>query len=315
MSLGRYLIGVGALLCVLGSLGVGAAAVRRYLLPDWSGAYARLAEIVTGCALLVGIMEVLGTVGLFRLVPVVVGSIAVGSALRLELTARATARVVRPRAARPGVTGAVLVLISVAGLVVVLLEWTGPSLRSFGNGITGADSIAYHLPHAASYAQTGQIRAIRYTDYAWLTGLYPATSELFHALGIVLMGNDVLSPGINLIWLALTFFAAWCLGSVRGLGATSMLAAALVMATPMMFDSNAGTADNDLLGVFFVMTALALWMRTADTPMTDARAYRGGSIIAAVAAGLALSVKLNLLGPVTALTLSLIHISEPTRPY
>jgi hypothetical protein len=54
MSLGRYLIGVAALLCVLGSLGVGAAALRRYLLPDWRGAHARLAEIVTGCALLVG---------------------------------------------------------------------------------------------------------------------------------------------------------------------------------------------------------------------------------------------------------------------
>ena len=313
MSLGRYLIGVAALLCVLGSLGVGAAAVRRYLLPDWRGAHARLAEIVTGCALLVGIMEVLGTVGLFRLVPMVVGSIAVGSALRLGLTSRSSARVVRPRAARPGVSAAVLILISVAGLVVVLLQWTGPSLRSFGNGITGADSIAYHLPHAASYAQTGQIRAIRYTDYAWLTGLYPATSELFHALGIVLMGNDVLSPGINLIWLALTLLAAWCIGSVRGFGPTSMLAAAIVMATPMMFDSNAGTADNDLLGVFFVMAALALWMRTADMPTTDTRAYRGGSIIAAVAAGLALSVKLNLLGPVGALTLAAIALTPSGR--
>ena len=100
MSLGRYLIGVAALLCVLGSLGVGAAAVRRYLLPDWRGAHARLAEIVTGCALLVAIMEVLGTVGLFRLVPMVVGSIAVGSALRLGLTSRSSARVVR-RPRRP----------------------------------------------------------------------------------------------------------------------------------------------------------------------------------------------------------------------
>ena len=43
MSLGRYLLGVAAMLCVLGSVGVGAAAVRRYLLPDWRGAYARLA--------------------------------------------------------------------------------------------------------------------------------------------------------------------------------------------------------------------------------------------------------------------------------
>jgi hypothetical protein len=313
MSLGRYLIGVGALLCVLGSLGGGAAAVRRHLLPDWRGAYARLAEIVTGCALLVGIMEVLGTVGLFRLVPMVVGSIAVGSALRLGLTSRSSARVVRPRAARPGVTAAVLILISVAGLVVVLLLWTGRSLQSFEHGITGADSIGYHLPHAASYAQTGQIRAIRYTDDAYLTGLYPATSELFHALGIVLMGNDVLSPGINLIWLALTLLAAWCIGSVRGFGSTSMLAAALVMATPMMVGSNAGTADNDLLGVFFVMAALALWMRTADIPTTDTRAYRGGSIIAAVVAGLALSVRMNLLAPVGALTLAAIALTPSGR--
>jgi hypothetical protein len=313
MSLGRYLIGVAALLCVVGSLGIGAAAVRRHLFPDWRGAYARLAEIVTGCALLVGIMEVLGTVGLFRLAPMVVGSIAAGSALRHGLTSRSSAPATRPRAARPAVTAAVLIFVSLAGLVVVLLIWTGRSLHSFEHGITGADSIAYHLPHAASYAQTGQIRAIRYTDYGYLTGLYPATAELFHALGIVLMGSDVLSPAINLVWLALTLLAAWCIGSVRGSGPTSMLAAALVMATPMMVGSNAGTADSDLLGVFFVMAALALWMRTADMPTADARAYRAGSIIAAVAAGLAVSVRLNLLGPVAALALGAIASAPSGR--
>jgi hypothetical protein len=305
VSLGRYLIGVAALLCVLGSLGVGAAAVRRYFFPHWCGGYARLAEIVTGCALLLGIMEVLGTVGLFTLVPIVVGSIAVGSALRLGLTSRSSARVVRRGAVRPRVTAAdaVLILVSVAGLVAVLLQWTGRTLQSFEHGITGADSIAYHLPHSAFYAQIGQIRAIPYTDDAYLTGLYPATSELFHALGIVLMGNDVISPAINLIWLALALLAAWCIGSVRGVGYASMLAAALAMATPMMVGSNAGTADNDVLGVFFVMAALALWIRTADKPTTDKRTYRAGSIIAAVVAGLALSVKLNLLAPVGALAL------------
>jgi hypothetical protein len=313
MSLGRYLIGVAALVCVLGSLAVGAAAVRRYLLPDWRGADARLAEIVTGCALLVGIIEVLGTVGLFRLVPMVVGSIAVGAGLRLGLTSRSGARAARSRAARPRVTAAVIILMSAAGLVVVLLLWTGRSLHSFEHGITSADSIAYHLPHAAFYAQTGQIRAIRYTDYDYLNGLYPATGELFHALGIVLMGSDVLSPGINLIWLALTLLAAWCIGSVRGVGSTSMLAAALVMATPMMVGSNAGTAHNDVLGVFFVIAAVALWMRTADMPTTDTRAYRGGIIIAAVAAGLAVSVKLNLLAPVGALTLAAIALTPSGR--
>ena len=305
MSLGRYLIGVAALLCVLGSLSVGAAAARRFFLPHWRGAHARLAEAVTVCALLVGLVEILGTAGLFRLVPVVVGALAVGSALRLGLRPRSSPPVVRPRVARPGVAtpDAVLILASVAGLVVVLIQWTRRSLYSFRHGITAADSIGYHLPHAAFYAQTGQTRTIPYTDFDYLTGLYPATSELFHALGIVLMGNDVLSPGINLVWLALTLLAAWCIGSLRGLGPTSMLAAAVVVAAPMLAGSNAGTADNDLLGVFLVTAAVALWMHTADPAATDKRSYRSGSLIAAIAAGLALSVKLNLVAPVAALTL------------
>ena len=310
MSLGRYLLGVASLLCVFGALGVGAAAARRWLLPDWRGAYARLAEIVTGCALLVGIMEILGTVGLFRLMPLVVSSVVVGSALRFGLPSRCST--VHPRSARPLArpTDAVLILASVAGLVLVWLQWTRRSLRSFEHGITGADSIGYHLPHAAFYAQTGQTRAIPYTDFDYLTGLYPATSELIHALGIVLMGSDVLSPGINLIWLALTLLAAWCIGSLRGVGSLSMLATALVMATPMMVASNAGTADSDLLGVFLVMAALALWGRTADTPTSDKRTYRAGSFLAAVAAGLALSVKLNLLGPVAALAVVAIALTR-----
>jgi hypothetical protein len=311
MSLGRYLIGVVALLCVLGSLGVGAAALRRYLLPHWCGAHARLAGLMIGCALLVGLMEVLGVVGLFRSIPIVLGSLAVGSALRLGLglRSRSSAPAVRWRLARPRVSAddAVLILMSVAGLVVVLSQWTRRSLVSFGHGINGADSLAYHLPHAAFYAQTGQIRAIPYTDFEYLTGLFPATSELFHALGVVLMGNDVLSPGINLVWLALTLMAAWCIGSGRGLGFTSMLGAIVVVATPMLVGSNAGTADNDLLGVFFVTAAVALWMHTVDMSTTDVAsdmgAYRSGTIIAAVAAGLALSVKLNLVGPVGALAI------------
>ena len=316
MGIGRYLIGVAALLCVLSSLGIGAATARRHLLPHWRGAHACLAEIVVGCALLVGIMEVLGTAGLFRPVPMVAASIAVGVTLRLGLRSRFGERGARRRPVlRPGIgpVDAVLTLVSVAGVVVVLLQWTRRSLQSFAHGITAADSIGYHLPHAAFYAQTGQTRAIPYTDFEYLTGLYPATSELFHALGIVLMGSDVLSPGINLVWLALALLAAWCIGSLRGVGSTSLLAAALVMATPMLVGSNAGTADNDVLGVALVVAALALWMRAADMSTTDGRAYRAGSIIAAVAAGLALSVKLNLLAPVGALTIAAIASAPSGR--
>jgi hypothetical protein len=92
-----------------------------------------------------------------------------------------------------------------------------------------------------------------------------------------------------------------------------MLGAALVVATPMLAGSNAGTADNDLIGVFFVLAAVAVWMRTADSRTGGRRACRSGTVVAAVAGGLALSVKLNLLGPVAALAVVAIAFAPGGR--
>ena len=74
------MLGAAALLVVLGSLATAAVAVRRRVLPDWTGAPARLAEIVTGLALLIGILEVLGAVGLFELGPIVITCALAGAA-------------------------------------------------------------------------------------------------------------------------------------------------------------------------------------------------------------------------------------------
>ena len=52
--------------------------VRRRYAPAWSGALARLAEVVIGFALLTAELEVLGTVRLFRLAPVVIASVLIG---------------------------------------------------------------------------------------------------------------------------------------------------------------------------------------------------------------------------------------------
>ena len=69
-SIARYLLGIGALAVIGGSLAFAALLVRRRVLPDWTGAPARLAETVVGLALLIGILELLGLVGLFALGPV-----------------------------------------------------------------------------------------------------------------------------------------------------------------------------------------------------------------------------------------------------
>ena len=71
------------------------------------------------------------------------------------------------------------------------------------------DSLWYHLPWAASFAQTGQITALRFTDVEYLTAFYPATSELIHGLGIVLVSRDTLSPALNLVWLGLVLLAGF----------------------------------------------------------------------------------------------------------
>ncbi len=354
MSIARYALGVGALVCVLGSLGAGAVALRSFTLAQWRGAPARLAEVVLGLGLLIVTLQVLGTVGLFRLTPIVAASLGVGLGLRAWLPARAADdRVGAGRKPRPRSGHVIAVGLSASAAAVVVAEWAGLTLQSFGGGIMGNDSIAYHLPWAASFAQTGQITGIRYTDIDWLTGFYPATSELIHGLGIVLMGNDVLSPGINLVWLALVLLAAWCVGHPRGLSPATLLAGALAMALPMMFFSTAGSADNDVVGMFFLLAAVALWINVAPlaTPAAGAgfspsargrlwsnaaplptpaaggqskdrqtgsatfgqarqispAVLNGWTLLpAAIAAGLAISVKLNLLVSVLALSAAVI---------
>ena len=201
-SIARYALGAVALVVVIGGLAIAAVAVRRRTLPDWTGAPARLAEVVIGLALLIAILEVLGTVGLFELGPIVIACALVGLAGVRELADTQVAR--RHSAERRGwtVATATTAVALVAGAV-VLAEWGALTIQSYDVGIRGFDSLWYHLPWAASFAQTGNIVSLRFTDVEYLTPFYPATAEMLHGLGIVLLGRDTLSPGLNLVWLGL----------------------------------------------------------------------------------------------------------------
>jgi hypothetical protein len=323
LSVARYLVGVAAFVCVVGSFGMGAVAVRAVLVPRWRGTSARLAEVVLGLGLAVVSCELLGSVGLFRLVPVVVASLVVGLGLRLWFgAAGGEARAVD--VGRRGRIGTIVILaLPLLAAAVVLAEWAGPTLQSYGQGIRGADSLSYHLPWAASFAQTGQVTGIRYTDIQYLTGFYPATSELLHGLGIVLMGNDVLSPALNFAWLALVLLAAWCVGAPRGVGPASLIGGAIVMGAPMMFFSSAGSADSDAAAVFFLVAAVALWLGGPSAaaagspvetgPVAERRADTGPVVVCAIAAGLAISVKPNLVPPVALLTAAIVLAAPSGR--
>jgi hypothetical protein len=188
---------------------------------------------------------------------------------------------------------------------VVTATWAGPTLESFDYGIRGFDSLWYHLPFAASFAQTGQITSLRFFDVEYLSQFYPVTAELLHAIGIVLLGRDTLSPALNMFFMWGTLLAAYCIGRPRGLGALTATGAALACATTMMVSSQAGAAANDIVGVFFLLAAVAFWV--------NADGSRSAFALAAVTAGLAVATKLSLLAPVAALTVAAIVLSDAGR--
>jgi hypothetical protein len=316
VSLSRYLAGGLVLLVIGGALGWCALLFRRRLLAGWSGAPARLAELVMAFALLTWILELVGAVGLFALAPMVVVLVAVAAATHWRLGRRP--RAVAPFTPGAGVPGPGLPgpglpgpapgpgpALALAGLAtaVVLAEWAGPTLAAYSFGVRTFDSLWYHLPWAASFVQSGQITPLHFTDVEYLTAFYPATAELFHGLGMLLFGGDLLSPGLNLVWVALALLAAYCVGQPFGVGALTLLGAAVAMATPMMDISQAGSAANDVVGVFFVLAAAALVVAGRERPGQDGRR---ATALAGLSAGLAVSVKLSMLAAVVALTVGVL---------
>ncbi len=306
-TIGRYALGVVALLVVCGSLALAAVAIRRRFFVDWTGAPARLAEVVTALALLIGLLELLGAVGWFAFGPVV-GACVIAALLIARrfgpLRGTHPPQTLDAVPAR-GWGGRLAWLLALLGAATVFAEWGALTVQSYDVGIRGFDSLWYHLPWAASFAQTGTVTTLRFTDVEYLTAFYPATAELLHGLGIVLLGRDTLSPALNLVWLGLVLLAAYCVGRPRGLGAATLLGAALAMATSMMDYSQAGSAANDVVAVFFLLAAVALLMCGADR--TAAR------VLAAVAAGLAVGVKLTVLAPVLALTIGVVAVAPRGR--
>jgi len=166
------------------------------------------------------------------------------------------------------------------------------------------DTLWYHMPFAARFAQDGSVVHLHYVGDTSPSFL-PATSELFHAAGIILFGTDFLSPLLSLAWVSLALLGAWCIGRPAGLGPATLTAAALAVSVPIILATQAGSAKNDLVGLAFLLAAVALYV-------TD-RHDRAAVSIAGLTAGLAVGTRLNALGPVLALTLAVVALSWPRR--
>jgi hypothetical protein len=323
-SFGSYLAGSLALIGIVAALGLGAYWLRRWIVPEFSGALARLAEATLAAALLVVCLQVLGSLSLLYYGWIVVVCIGVG--LGAAWLGRAMARREPGReVAAPRVESiAFLIALGVASFTVA--EWTFPAQSSLDFGMFGGDTTWYHMPFSAFMAQEHSTVPLHYTDPLRLAAwFYPACTELINAATIVLFESDWLAPLQNLIWLPIALLAAWCVGRPYRVGPATLVAAAIVLDSGVMIETQPGEARNDIMGLAFLLAFVAFLINghqrrapasgaVQDTPDRDAPLLdKGPLIMAGIAAGLAASVKFTFLVPVVAITVGVVLFSGRGR--
>ena len=321
-SFGAYLAGSLSLVAIAASLGFGGYWLRRWIVPEFSGALARLAEVVLAVSLFVLVLYLLGSVGLLREGWLVSVSILAGLAAAFAGRSRAR-RDVAPVEPPKVDTWPFLIALGVASFTVA--EWTFPSLLSLDRGMFGGDTTWYHMPFAARFAQDASIVHLHFTDPMRLVvWFYPATSELFNGAGIVVMRDDFLSPLLNLGWLSVGLLAAWCIGRPYGVAPHTLIASALVFDSGVMVVTQAGEGRNDIMAIAFLVAYVAFIINghqvrrsgslvTGDVADKGPLIDRGPLIMAGLAAGLAISVKLTMLAPVGAIAVAVIVFNARNR--
>lgn len=316
MTVTEYSAGIIYLAVAVAALAIIARSLCHRVLPAWSGAPARLAEVVFGISTLVVAAEVLGSFAALS-APALLATLVASAALAWWAgrgVPRTPAESPRPPA--PQRRSSILAL---SVLTATFLHWSSGVQESLDFGIYRQDSAWYHLPFAATIFQTGDTWALRFTDPMALTAwFYPQNAELLHTVGMLALGSDFLSPFLNLGWLAGAFLGAWCLGRPFGLGPEGTIAAALVLGTEMM-QAQAGNAPNDIAGIALLLASSAILVNAADAAQGRSGASsprqlrRGALLVAGLAAGLALGTKITLLVPVAVLTVGVAWLERGSR--
>jgi hypothetical protein len=322
-SLGSYIGGCLATIGIVSALGLGGYWLRRWIVPEFSGALARLADATIAVALLILALQLLGSLSILTLGWTIVVCIGVGlgAALLGWWQAPPDGREVRAPQVQ---TFALLIALGVASWVVA--EWTFPSQLALDHGMFGGDTTWYHMPFSGRIAQEGTTIPLHYTDPLRLAAwFYPGSAELVHAGAIVVFKTDWLSPLINMIWLAIALLAAWCVGRPYKVGPATMVAGALVFSAGVMIETQPGEGRNDIMGLAFLLAFVAFLINghqrrapeagaVQDAPERDAPLLdKGPLILAGIAAGLAISVKLPLLAPVGAIAVGMVVVSGAGR--
>jgi hypothetical protein len=323
-SFGSYIAGSLAVIGIVAALGLGGYWLRRWIVPEFSGALARLADATLGVALLLISLEILGTLSVLRFGWIIFVTIAIGLGAALLGYWKAPDRdeEVKPPAVAKW---ALIVAVAVASFTVA--EWTFPSQLNLDLGMFGGDTTWYHMPFAATMAQQHSTVHLHFTDPLRLAAwFYPQSSELIHGAAIVLFKSDWLSPLINLFWVAIALLACWCVGRPYKVGPATLIAGAIILDSGVMIETQPGEARNDIMGLAFLVAFAAFLINghqrrapgegtaVQDAPERGAALLdKGPLVLAGIAGGLAISVKTTFLVPVVAIGIGVFLFSGTGR--
>jgi hypothetical protein len=304
MTAGSFAVGALALLGMVVPVAVGARrACRRWFRP--SGPSALLVEAVLFVVQIYAVAYVLGSVGWFHRWAMAVGCTVVG--LAVAAAAGFGHEVEREPADTEGDDRLALPskLLAGAAAVTVFGQYLAHSLVSARRGMYDADTMWYHAPVAAHFVQDGWITRAYFFGGEHLVSYYPFNGELAAAITILPFHRDGFLPVLNLGWLALALLAGWCFGQRYRRGAVGMAAVAAALSLPIMASREAGTVDNDIIGVALLLASAAL--------LAEGKWRAPWLALSGVAAGLAFGVKLSLLPPVVALAVAVLVAAPSAR--
>ena len=332
LTAGDYLVGVLLLAAILVPIAWVAWRLRGALLPGWTGAPARVVEIVLGLSVLLLIAQVVGTIGIFGAASMIVGAVAVSVAVAMgsrrfdglglygrggglreaELSGRKSQETPSPAASAIGSTPSpsvapVAVAVAAVACAALAAAWAVPTLISVAGGMGRADTLWYHMPLSMRFVQTGSLAEIFHFDPIFLAAYYPANSSVFHAIPILAFDRDFLSPLLNMGFLGFGLLSTWAIGRPYGLGPHALVGGSIALGAQMLVEFQAGQALNDIVGTVLVLASVAV--------LVNGYAAFGKVGVPAVlaaaglAAGLAAGMKLSFLAPVVALLVGLVVLA------
>jgi hypothetical protein len=307
MSAPQLLLGLLRLALIVGSAFALAGRVRRTYLPEPT-VEALLVQVVIAVSVLLVVAELLGLISQLRTGPLIAAMLLLAGLCAVLLRPGQGRRAFGVLAAgtrelRRAVLGRQPTTIAVVLAVAVLsAHWLVLTANSLSAGIASFDSLWYHMPFAARFAQSASVSSLHFTLADAYTAYYPANAELIHTVGIVALRSDLLSPLVNLMWLPVALIASWSLGRRWSIQPQTLAAGCLALSVPVLGSTQPGQAFNDIPGLAMLIAAAALALGAYDRPIM--------LISCGLALGFAVGTKLTFMVPAFVLFAAMVMLNR-----